>query len=281
MTRSILILLFCLTSIFAIARKTAIYRDIPYMPVNSSVFNEDRHVLDVYTPKVKNKSTEVVVFIHGGKWKLGSKDMFSYVGINFAEQGKTAVLINYRLTPNATYDEMAMDCAKAIEWVYSQIEYYGGDKSKIYICGHSSGGHLAALISTNNRFFDAIGINNPVKGCILIDAFAMNIYDYLKNPNPDDDWMYNTFTRDENKWKDASPAYFVNENSPKYMIFLGEKTKNAIYHDVKNFGDLLERKGITTHVNVMGKRKHMEMIGQMMDYRNEIYKKCITFMNCD
>jgi acetyl esterase/lipase len=93
-----------------------IYRDIPYVPVNSSDFNSQRHILDVYTPRNKDTLTEVVVFIHGGKWKSGSKDMFNYIGVNFAEKGIAAVLINYRLVPEVTYEEMAMDCAKAVKW---------------------------------------------------------------------------------------------------------------------------------------------------------------------
>lgn len=270
---------FVISSLSVQGNRNGIYRNIPYVPVNNSSFDQNRHVLDVYSPKTKNVATEVVVFIHGGKWKMGDKEMFNYVGVNFAEQGKTAVLINYRLSPDVTYDEMAMDCARAIEWVATQIEYYGGDKSKIYLCGHSSGGHLAALISTNNRFFDSLNISNPIKGCMLIDAFAMNIHSYLQNPNPDDTWMFDIFSKDETKWKDASPTYFITSSSPKCLIFLGEKTKNAIYHDVKNFGELLEKRNIQTKLIVMKNKKHMEMVGQLLDYRNEIYKKCIEFMD--
>jgi acetyl esterase/lipase len=281
MKRAYILLFFCLMGLVMQAKSHTIYRDIPYVSVTSATFNNERNVLDVYAPKVKNTSTEVVVFIHGGKWKMGSKDMFNYVGVNFAEKGKTTVLINYRLTPDVTYEDMAMDCAKAVKWVVSQIEYYGGDNTKIYLYGHSSGGHLAALISTNNRFFDSLGIANPIKGCILIDPFGMNMYNYLKKPNTEDAWMLETFTQDEEKWKDASPALFVTEKSPKYLIFLGEKTKNIIYHDVKNFGELLDKRGIPTELIIMNNKSHMEMIGQMLDYRNDIYEKCIAFMKSD
>ncbi len=259
-----------------------IYRDIPYVPINSTGFSPERHVLDVYAPKTKSTvPTEVVVFIHGGKWKTANKDMFNYVGVNFAEKGKTAVLINYRLTPDVTYEEMALDCANAVKWVVSQIGYYGGDNAKIYLYGHSSGGHLAALISTNNRFFDSVGIKNPVKGCVLIDGFGMNIYNYLRKPNSNDLWMFDTFGKDEEKWKDASPAFFVTENSPPFLMFLGEKTINIIYHDAKNFKDLLENKSIKTELIMMDGRKHLEMIGQMLDYRNDMYDTCIQFMKSD
>jgi acetyl esterase/lipase len=279
MNRCFLVLLLICQTYFSFAANHTIYRDIPYVPVNSSAFDPSKHILDVYAPKVKNVATEVVIFIHGGKWRTANKDMFNYVGVNFAEKGKTAVLINYRLTPEVQYEEMAIDCAKAVKWVLSQIGYYGGDPTKIYLYGHSSGGHLAALIATNNRFFDSIGIKNPVKGCVLIDAFGMNIYNYLRNPNEDENWMFDTFGKDEIKWKDASPALFVTESSPKYLMFLGEKTRNIIYHDAKNFAELLEKKGIAAEMVVMENRKHMEMIGQMLDYRNEIYEKCIQFMN--
>jgi acetyl esterase/lipase len=279
MNRVLLFFVFSLSALYIQAKGHLVYKDIPYVPVTSESYDE-RHVLDIYTPRTKiNTSSEVVVFIHGGRWKMGSKDMFNYVGINFAEKGKTAVLINYRLTPNVMYDDMAMDCAKAIKWVLSQIEYYGGDTSKIFLYGHSSGGHLAALVSTNNRFFDSLGIApNPIKGCVLIDAFGMNMYNYLRKPRPEYNWMFDTFSRDEEKWKDASPALFVTEQSPSFLMFLGAKTFNIIYHDAKSFDDMLEKKGISATLIVMNKRKHMEMIAQMINPQNEIYSKCIEFM---
>jgi acetyl esterase/lipase len=280
MIRSLPIVLFLLFTHFIVqAESHTIYRDIPYVSVTSNAFDHDRHVLDVYTPRIKNTKTEVIVFIHGGKWKTGSKDLFNYVGVNFAEKGKTVVLINYRLTPDVKYDDMAMDCARAVKWVKSQIEYYGGDSSKIFLYGHSSGGHLAALISTNNRFFDSLQMQNPIKGCVLIDAFGMDMYNYLQNPNPEDSWMLETFTKEESKWKDASPALYVTDKSPRYLLFLGEKTKSIIYQDVKNFSALLNKKGIYAELIIMDNKSHMEMIGQMLDYRNAIFEKCIIFMN--
>ena len=263
------------------AESHTIYHDIPYVSVTNKAFNSDRHVLDVYTPRVKNTTTEVIVFIHGGKWKTGSKELFNYVGVNFAERGKTVVLINYRLTPVVKYGEMAMDCARAVQWVTNQIGYYGGDSSKIFLYGHSSGGHLAALISTNNRFFDSLGMKNPIKGCVLIDAFGMNMYDFLQHPNPEDSWMLETFTKEESNWKDASPALFVTNASPKYLLFVGEKTKSIIYTDVINFKEILNKKGIPTELIIIDNKSHMEMIGQLLDYRNGIFDKCITFMKSD
>lgn len=263
------------------ADTNGIYKDIPYVPVNSSTFDHQRHVLDVYSPRLKDALTEVVIFIHGGKWKMGNKEMFNYVGINFAEKGKTAVLINYRLSPSVTYDEMAMDCARAVKWVYSQIEFYGGNKAKLYLYGHSSGGHLASLISSNPRFFEALEMKNPIKGCVLIDAFGMDMYNFLQKPTPENEWMFDTFTKDEIKWKDASPSQFVDENTPKFLLFVGERTHDIIYKDVKKFSKLLEDKGIPADITEMNKKKHMLMIGQMIDFRNEIYEKCITFMSSD
>ncbi|HVD97928.1 MAG TPA: alpha/beta hydrolase [Cytophagaceae bacterium] len=277
----VLLFFLLLSPLLAAAENHSIYRDIPYMPVNSEAFDPERHVLDVYTPRVKNISTEVVVFIHGGKWKTANKDMFNYIGINFAEKGKTAVLINYRLTPNVDYEGMAMDCANAVKWVRTQIGYYGGDTSKIYVYGHSSGGHLAALIATNDRFFDSLAIRNPIKGCVLIDGFGMNMYNYLLKPNSGDEWMYETFGKEQYQWKDASPAFFVTNNSPKFLMFLGEKTINIIYHDARNFKELLESKQIEAELVVIDHRRHMEMIAQLMDYRNDIYDKCIEFMKSD
>src|SRR5262245_42656222 len=53
--------------------------------------------LDLYTPKERTKPLPAVVFIHGGAWRSGSRQMYHYYCVKFAEHGYVAATISYRL----------------------------------------------------------------------------------------------------------------------------------------------------------------------------------------
>ncbi|HEX7365967.1 MAG TPA: alpha/beta hydrolase, partial [Pelobium sp.] len=92
--------------------------------------NGTANLLDVYHQK-KAKNQDVVVFIHGGSWNSGKKDTYWFLARAFARKGKVAVIINYPLSPEAKYREMAFDCARAVIWVKQNISKYGGNPDRI------------------------------------------------------------------------------------------------------------------------------------------------------
>jgi acetyl esterase/lipase len=265
--------------IHSITKITA-HKDISYRSPDSPDYNKRRHLLDVYVPKKTDKKSEVVIFIHGGKWKVGNKNIFGFIAKKFALHSVIGVAINYRLYPQSpTYEEMTADCAQAVKWVYENIEKYGGDKNRIYLSGHSSGGHLSALIATNNRFFDAVGIANPVKGCMLLDAFGLNIDTYLQAPLKEDEWIYDIFTRNEMAWHDAAPVNFVHKNSPDFLLYTGEKSPDKIQKDSKLFYDKIIDKKKNTKLTTLKGVGHLSIIFQLKYTKHPLFDAFIHFMN--
>ncbi|KAG4106234.1 alpha/beta-hydrolase [Neocallimastix lanati (nom. inval.)] len=108
-------------------------------------FNGKR-LLDVYYDKndTKNKK-KVVIYIYGSAWTNGDKIGQTKIGSLLQSEDYVAVIPNYVLFPNGCVEDMVDDVYKAINWTYKNISKYGGDKKKIYVCGHSSGAHLTAL----------------------------------------------------------------------------------------------------------------------------------------
>lgn len=140
-------------------------------------------------------------------------------------QAGVIVILDYPKSPGANYDEMAVDVATGVKWVKGNIEQYGGNPDKIFISGHSAGGHLATLVTVCNDYFKKPGIVNPIKGDILIDAAGLDMYNYLKHENlPADDTFIQTFTNDPETWKAASPMYHLHKGMPPMLIYVGAKT---------------------------------------------------------
>ena len=106
-----------------------------------------RQILDVYRHG-PTTNAPVVLFVHGGAFVRGDKDVSSEVYANvcyyFARHGFLAVNVEYRLAPESKYPGGAEDLAGAIAWVKRSARDYGGDPGRLFLVGHSAGAtHVA------------------------------------------------------------------------------------------------------------------------------------------
>lgn len=252
-------------------------RDIVY----SDKGNGTRNFLDVYYPEIKGDAKDVLVFIHGGSWNSGKKDTYWWLGRNFANKNVVEVNINYRLAPDCQYGEMAADAASAIKWVKNNIGNYGGDPERIFVMGHSAGGHLTALINSDPQFFMDQGIENPIRGVILNDGFGLDMHEYLLNAEKTQQTasFLKTFSTDQEIWKKGSPLTYFNNIKNSYLILVGERTYPAIKIQSKRLSDMLADKSQPVSFKQIAKKKHIGMIGQMIFGRNELYSLILDFMS--
>ncbi|CAB3908312.1 alpha/beta hydrolase [Achromobacter mucicolens] len=88
----------------------------------------------------------VFVFIHGGYWRLLSKNESSNMAPAFTRAGAVVVAVNYSLAPAVTLDRIVDQNRRALAWIHRHIAQYGGDPARIHICGSSAGGHLVGAL---------------------------------------------------------------------------------------------------------------------------------------
>ena len=144
-------------------------RDIPYATAH------ERQVLDVYAP-AGAKNLPVVFWIHGGGWQTGDKGMVALKPKAFMDAGFVFVSINHRLLPTVDMGAITRDVGSALGWVHKNIAKHGGDPARLLVMGHSSGGQLAALMCTDDRFVKAEGFSlTAIKGCVPVDADTFDI----------------------------------------------------------------------------------------------------------
>jgi arylformamidase len=151
------------------ARAQQITRDIRYGTAH------ERQVLDVYAP-VGAKNLPVVFWIHGGGWQTGDKSMVALKPKAFMDAGFVFVSINHRLLPTVEMGAITRDVASALGWTHKNIATHGGDPTRVFVMGHSSGGQLAALMCTDDRYAKAEGFSlTMIKGCVPVDADTFDI----------------------------------------------------------------------------------------------------------
>jgi acetyl esterase/lipase len=134
-------LLLCLLRAAA-AEPVRVHRDLEYARVGESALK-----LDLYLPAESKSAAPVVVWVHGGAWRSGSKENCPLAGLT--DRGFAVASANYRLSPVARFPAQVHDLKAAVRFLRANAaKYHLSDK--IAITGASAGGHLAALVGVTN-----------------------------------------------------------------------------------------------------------------------------------
>ena len=177
--------------------------------------SDERQKLDVYMPDDElAQPTPVLLFMHGGYWVIGHKDLMGFMAPAITPAPALLVAVGYRLAPGAKYPQQVDDCRAALLWVYNNISGYGGDPSQIYVGGHSAGGHLAAMLSLQRRQLTALGLPaDVIKGCFPVSG----VFDVTDTPAE----RRETFLQSDDHAQEASPIYNTEGNETPFLLEIG------------------------------------------------------------
>jgi len=100
--------------------------------------------LDIFP--AAGKSEALLVFIHGGYWRSLDKGDFSFLAREFNRRGVTVALPNYALCPKVGIEDIVKQNLLAIAWLWHYGARYGVNPGRLYVAGHSAGGHLTAMM---------------------------------------------------------------------------------------------------------------------------------------
>jgi arylformamidase len=120
-----------------------------YPPRTEQYGPTEDETLDIFAPAGAS-GLPVVAYIHGGSWRLQTKDDVSAPAPTFVENGVIYVALNFACIPKVRLPDMADQCRRALVWLHQNAASFGGDPNRIAIGGHSSGGHLTGVMLTTD-----------------------------------------------------------------------------------------------------------------------------------
>jgi arylformamidase len=142
--------------------------------------------LDVF-PGPRPGAAPIQVFVHGGYWHRLDKADFSFVARAFRPAGALTVVVNYALIPAVDMDGLVRQVRHAIAWVHGHARELGGDPERIFVTGHSAGGHLVGMLLATD--WTSLGLPadvikggcglsglydlEPIRLCYLNDVLAL------------------------------------------------------------------------------------------------------------
>ncbi len=224
------VLIFFLFGILIIPKASAEHIDLDYVGDGN-----ERQMLDLLLPdKPSSGKIPLVVWIHGGGWRSGTKAS-GYARRLVGHPDYAVARINYRLTKEAVWPAQLHDCKAAIRYLRANASKYGIDPDRIAVAGSSAGGHLASCLGTMMGGKDHEGEVGPHLGvstrvsCVMNFLGGSYLCDRKGNTDPSLDkpgsaifqLMGGKPSTMPKKALSASPLYHVDENTAPFLFVHG------------------------------------------------------------
>jgi arylformamidase len=170
--------------------------------------------LDIFPARKGDGSA--LMFIHGGYWRSLDKRDFSFLAPAWVDAGVSLVVVNYDLCPGVTIERIVQQMLAASAWLYRHAEEYGMDEERLYVSGHSAGGHLAAMmLAALWPVFDRSLPKDLYKGALAVSG----VYDL--RPLVQVGWLNGDLRLDEESAFKASPAYLPPATRARLTLAVG------------------------------------------------------------
>jgi acetyl esterase/lipase len=224
-------------------------------------YGEDpQHRLDVYVPKAgaaarADGAHPLLVFWHGGRWTFGDKADYRFVGAALAGLGCVAVLPNYRHYPQVRREGFMDDAARAARWAVAHAHEYGADPQRLFLMGHSSGAHLAALLTLDTRYLEAAGGALPQAGLIGLSG----PYDFLPFTDGDTRDMFGPPA----DYPASQPINFVRADAPPALLIHGLRDDTVWPKNTRNLATALHARGVPVALKWYATATHADTVGAM------------------
>ena len=219
-------------------------RDVAYGP-------HRLHRYDVFAP-IDARNAPVLVFWHGGGWTNGYRAYNHFMARHVVAMGCVLVTPSYRLVIEAKFPAAYDDAVATLAHVRKTLPVLGGAAGRIYLAGHSAGGHLAALVALRANTTSA-----PVQGCLPISGI-MDLHHPNPLPGSLEERVYTLVLANPGQDREMSPVNHVQGNSLPFYLTCGEHDSERVRVANRRLHELLAQQTGGVALQEMPEQDHFQ-----------------------
>jgi acetyl esterase/lipase len=239
--------------------------------------------LDFFAPV--GRSFPTIVHVYGSGWRSGSGKSSVPIAEALQRHGIGCVLVSHRLAPAHSIVEQAEDVAAAFAWAKAHVAEKGGDPRKIFLSGHSTGGHLVVLIATDPRYFaphqltsedvaGVIGLSAPVD--LVPHADGHGYGNMMSGPRGK-----GVFPSTLAEITEVSPLQQLRHRLPRVLLLVGGDDFPMLANDARVFAAKGKKFGSAVSTEVISGKDHMGMIRAMTIENDPVFLRVLAFTQED
>ncbi|MBA3948591.1 MAG: alpha/beta hydrolase [Acidobacteria bacterium] len=241
-----------------------VHLDVPYGPA-------PEHRLNLFLPA--GRDWPLVVFVHGGNWDEGSKDLevggadiYNNIGRSLASEGIGVAVVSYRLLPAVSWQTQAADVAAAVHWAGGHAASYGGDARCVFVMGHSAGAQLAARVALDPAARGPAGEPMPaICGVIGVSGAGYDLADQRTYDLGNDPDFYEQRFGGAPGWQqDASPIRFVaaprGAALPPFLLLYAGGESRALQRQSQLLQDTIVNAGGDSTLTIVPGESHSRIV---------------------
>jgi len=253
-----------------------IKKDIVYKQLENTVLK-----LDAFFEN-KESLNPAVVLLHGGGWKSGDKTQMHALAAAIALRGYACFCVAYRLSEEAQYPAAIQDVKSAIQFVKVHARKFKLNPNKIAVLGCSSGGQMAALIGSTNKYsaFEDPNAkeNASVQAIVNMDGILAFHHPESEEGKVASLWLGGSYEEKPLVWNQASALAHVDQNTAP-LLFIN--SANPRFHaGQQDMIAVLEHYGIYNEVRMLPNSPHSfwffhPWFGEIVDYTTHFLDKIL------
>lgn len=231
------------------------YRVVPNVTYHKA--NNRENKVDLYLPRDVDGPVPVLMYIHGGGWRGGSKESSVLRLLPWLEKGWAVVNVQYRLAEVSLAPAAVEDCLCALRWVTQNAETYNIDADRIVVTGNSAGGHLAL---TTGMIPASAGLDRECPGpeelsvAAIINWYGItDVGDLLDGENMKTyavTWMGSMPNRLEIAAR-VSPLSYVRSGLPPILTIHGDADPTVPYQHGVRLHEELRKVGVANELHTV------------------------------
>ncbi|XP_061625825.1 kynurenine formamidase isoform X1 [Phyllopteryx taeniolatus] len=226
--------------------------------------------LDAYIPTTNSLDVPLVIYFHGGYWQFLSKEESGFMAVPLIDKGVVVVAVGYDVAPRGNMDLMVSQVRRSVVSVVQQYSHING----LYLCGHSAGAHLAAMIlSTDWSQYSSMP---QIKGAFLVSG----IYDLLP--------ILSTYVNKPLKMTEEvairnSPSKLIpqlklSSSSCLIVVAVAENDSPEFRKQSEDYYNTLKATGLNVTLEDVPNTDHFSIIEQLIDGDYHLTKLLLKMM---